>query len=212
MDRHTRLGNALRGLPVDGPPVWFMRQAGRYLPEYRAVRERVSFLELCRDPDLACEVTVQPIDRFELDAAIVFSDILTVPEAVGLEVVFDQGHGPRLPRTIRSAADAAALVRPDVADVLPVVPETIRRFRKARPDTPILGFAGAPFTLLAYMCEGHGSSDWIEVRAIVPKYWSLSYGSRKSGSSAWFAPLSVATIRHRSKCPGKSAVVGRFAL
>jgi uroporphyrinogen decarboxylase len=167
MDRHTRLGNALQGLPVDRPPVWFMRQAGRYLPEYRAVRERVSFLDLCGDPDLACEVTVQPIDRFDLDAAIVFSDILTVPEALGLEVVFDQGHGPRLPRTLRTAADAAALVRPDVAQALPVVPETIRRFKKARPDTPILGFAGAPFTLLCYMCEGKGSDDWIETKKLL---------------------------------------------
>jgi uroporphyrinogen decarboxylase len=167
MDRHTRLGNALTGRPVDRPPVWFMRQAGRYLPEYRAVREKVSFLDLCRDPDLACEVTVQPIDRFGLDAAIVFSDILTVPEAVGLEVVFDLGHGPRLPRTLRTAADVDALVRPDVSRALPVVPETIRRFRAARPDTPILGFAGAPFTLLCYMCEGRGSDDWIETKKLL---------------------------------------------
>jgi uroporphyrinogen decarboxylase len=167
MDSHTRLANALRGQPVDRPPVWFMRQAGRYLPEYMAVRERVSFLDLCGDADLACEVTVQPIDRFGLDAAIVFSDILTIPEALGLEVRFDKGHGPRLPRTVRSAADVAALKRPDVADALPVVPETLRKFRAARPDTPILGFAGAPFTLLCYMCEGSGSSDWIETKKLL---------------------------------------------
>jgi uroporphyrinogen decarboxylase len=122
---------------------------------------------MCRDADLACEVTVQPIDRFGLDAAIVFSDILTVPEALGLEVVFDAGHGPRLPRTLRSKADVDALKRPDVAQALPVVPETIRRFKKARPDTPILGFAGAPFTLLCYMCEGRGSDDWIETKKLL---------------------------------------------
>ncbi|MEQ1502341.1 MAG: uroporphyrinogen decarboxylase [Myxococcota bacterium] len=167
MDAHTRLANALTGRPVDRPPIWFMRQAGRYLPEYRAVREKVSFLDLCGDADLACEVTVQPIDRFGLDAAIVFSDILTVPEAMGLEVVFDAGHGPRLPRTLRSAADVDALRRPDVADALPVVPETLRRFRAARPGTPILGFAGAPFTLLCYMCEGKGSDDWIETKKLL---------------------------------------------
>jgi uroporphyrinogen decarboxylase len=164
MLHHERLGNALRGLPVDRPPVWFMRQAGRYLAEYRAVRERVSFLELCRDPDLACEVTIQPVVRFGLDAAIVFSDILTVPEALGLEVTFDEGHGPRLPVTLRSEADVRRMVRPDVEKALPVVPETLRRFRAARPDVPILGFAGAPFTLLCYMVEGHGSKDWIELK------------------------------------------------
>jgi uroporphyrinogen decarboxylase len=164
MVHHVRLGNALRGLPVDRPPVWFMRQAGRYLPEYRAVREKVSFLELCRDPDLACEVTVQPIVRFGLDAAIVFSDILTVPEALGLEVTFDAGHGPRLPVTLQTAGDVRKLRRPDVADALPVVPETLRRFRAQLPEIPILGFAGAPFTLLCYMVEGHGSTDWVSVK------------------------------------------------
>jgi uroporphyrinogen decarboxylase len=167
MDRHTRLGNALTGQPVDRPPIWFMRQAGRYLPEYRAIREKVSFLELCGDADLACEVTVQPIDRFGLDAAIVFSDILTVPQAVGLEVLFDKGHGPRLPSPLRTAADLGRLRRPDVAEALPVVPETLRRFRAARPETPILGFAGAPFTLLSYMCEGGGSDDWIETKRLL---------------------------------------------
>jgi uroporphyrinogen decarboxylase len=167
MNAHTRLGNALRGLPVDRPPVWFMRQAGRYLPEYRAVRERVSFLELCGDADLACEVTVQPIDRFGLDAAIVFSDILTVPEAVGMTVVFEAGGGPKLPEPLRDRAALERLRRPDVADALPVVPETLRRFQAARPDIPILGFAGAPFTLLCYMVEGGGSDDWIETKKLL---------------------------------------------
>ncbi len=164
---HVRLGNALRGLPVDRPPVWFMRQAGRYLPEYRAVRERVTFLELCRDPDLACEVTIQPVVRFGLDAAIVFSDILTIPEALGLTVTFEEGHGPRLPATLRTEADVRRLRRPDVANALPVVPETIRRFRAARPEIPILGFAGAPFTLLCYMVEGGGSQDWLEPKRLL---------------------------------------------
>jgi uroporphyrinogen decarboxylase len=167
MNAHTRLDHALRGLPVDRPPIWFMRQAGRYLPEYRAVRERVSFLDLCGDADLACEVTVQPIDRFGVDAAIVFSDILTVPEALGMKVVFEAGGGPKLPEPLRDAAQVDQLRRPDVSVALPVVPETLRRFRAARPETPILGFAGAPFTLLCYMVEGGGSDDWIETKKLL---------------------------------------------
>lgn len=167
MDHHTRLSNALQGLPVDRPPVWFMRQAGRYMAEYRAIREKVSFLELCADADLACEVTCQPVDRFGVDAAIVFSDILTIPEAMGQEVVFDKGHGPRLPQPVRSLDDVRALKRPDVADALPVVPATLRGFRAARPHIPILGFAGAPFTLLCYMVEGSGSKNWLHVKQML---------------------------------------------
>jgi uroporphyrinogen decarboxylase len=167
MDRHARLSAALRGEPVDRPPVWFMRQAGRYLPEYMEVRRGVTFMELCGDPDLCVQVTLQPLDRFDVDAAIVFSDILTVPDAMGCPVEFEKGHGPHLSKPIRSGADIDALLRPDVADALPVVPETLRRFRKARPDTPILGFAGAPFTLLCYMVEGGGSKDWLRTKQLL---------------------------------------------
>lgn len=163
------IARALRGEAVERPPVWFMRQAGRYMAEYRELRTRVSFLELCADPDLACEVTLQPVRAFPLDAAIVFSDILPVLEAIGREIRFDKGHGPRVPEPVRSAADAATLVRPDVADALPVVPETIRRFRKIEPDIPILGFAGAPFTLLCYLVQGSGSRNWEHVKALL---WS----------------------------------------
>lgn len=167
MNRHERMSAALSGQPVDRTPVWFMRQAGRYLPEYRAVRERVTFLDLCRDPDLACEVTLQPIDRFDLDAAIVFSDILTIPEAMGCPVEFERGRGPELPHPVRSASDVDALRQPDVADALPVVPETLRRFKSARPEVPILGFAGAPFTLLCYMVEGGGSKEWLNAKKML---------------------------------------------
>lgn len=167
MNAHERMRAALTGQPVDRTPVWFMRQAGRYLPEYMEVRSRVSFLELCGDSDLACEVTCQPIDRFGLDAAIVFSDILTIPEAMGCPVEFHPGKGPLLPQPIRSAADIAALSMPDVADVLPIVPETLRKFAAARPDVPILGFAGAPFTLLCYMVEGSGSKNWLSVKQLL---------------------------------------------
>ncbi|TVQ89425.1 MAG: uroporphyrinogen decarboxylase [Deltaproteobacteria bacterium] len=160
---------ALAGQPVPRPPVWFMRQAGRYMKEYRELRAKVSFLKLCGDADLACQVTLQPVERFRVDAAIVFSDILPVLEAIGREIRFDKGHGPRVLEPVRSASDAASLRRPDVADALPVVPETIRRFRSARPQTPILGFAGAPFTLLCYLVQGSGSRNWEHVKALL---WS----------------------------------------
>lgn len=137
------------------------------MPVYRELRKRVSFLELCADPDLACEVTCQPLDAFRLDAAIVFSDILPVVEAIGREVRFDKGVGPRVIDPVRSASDAATLVRPDVADALPVVPETIRRFRRLRPEMPIFGFAGAPFTLLCYLVQGSGSKNWEEVKKLL---------------------------------------------
>ncbi len=167
MDRHSRLAAALRGEPVDRPPVWFMRQAGRYMAEYRAIRERVSFLELCHDPALACEVTCQPVDRFGVDAAIVFSDILTIPEAMGCPVEFHPGRGPVLPEPIRTAADVERLVDPDIGSALPWVPETLRLFRAARPEVPILGFAGAPFTLLCYMVEGGGSKNWLALKQLL---------------------------------------------
>lgn len=167
MNKHQRMAAALNGQPVDRTPVWFMRQAGRYLPEYMEVRSRVSFLELCGDPDLACEVTVQPITRFELDAAIVFSDILTVLEAVGREVTFEKGHGPRLPDPVRNRADAESLHPASLEGTLEVAAETIRRFRKVQPDTPILGFAGAPFTLLCYLVEGGGSKDWVHTKRLL---------------------------------------------
>ncbi len=167
MDRHSRLAAALRGTPVDRPPIWFMRQAGRYMEEYRAIREKVSFPELCNDADLATEVTIQPVDRFGVDAAIVFSDILTIPEAMGMELVWEPGHGPKLPSPVRSRAEVDALGQPDVADALPVVPATLRKFQRERPEVPILGFAGAPFTLLCYMVQGGGSKDWLAVKQML---------------------------------------------
>ncbi len=166
---NDRLQRVLRGEPVDRPPVWFMRQAGRYLPEYRAVRAGTTFLGMCRSPDLACEVTVQPVVRFGLDAAIVFSDILVVLEAIGREITFEAGEGPRILEPVRSASDAASLRRPDVADALPVVPQTFARFKKILPEVPILGFAGAPFTLLCYLVEGSGSKEWAHVKRLL---WS----------------------------------------
>jgi uroporphyrinogen decarboxylase len=167
MDRHTRLHRALTGQPVDRTPIWFMRQAGRYLPEYRAVRERASFLDLCGNPDLALEVTLQPVDRFGLDAAIAFSDILIVLQAVGFPVTFEEKRGPVLPSPFRDVADLQRLRDANGSPYLQTLPATIRAFRQARPDTPILGFAGAPWTLLCYLVEGQGSREWTRAKALL---------------------------------------------
>lgn len=167
MNKHERLSNALNGLPVDRPPVWFMRQAGRYMAEYRAVRAKVSFLELCHTPEIAAEVTCQPVDRFDTDAAIVFSDILPVLTAIGRPFTMEPGIGPEVPDPVRTLSDVESLVRPDVADALPWVPETLRIFQRERPDTPILGFAGAPWTLFCYLVEGRGSKNWLHPKQML---------------------------------------------
>ncbi|CAN5684409.1 uroporphyrinogen decarboxylase [soil metagenome] len=150
---------ALRGERVDPVPVWLMRQAGRYLPEYRAVRaEAGSFLELCYTPDLAAEVTLQPVRRFGLDAAILFADILLVPQALGADLTFVEGEGPRL-STVRSAAEVARLRDAgDVHDTLAPVYETLRIVRRALPgEVTLIGFAGAPWTVASYMVAGRGT-------------------------------------------------------
>ncbi len=151
---------ALRREPTPHTPVWLMRQAGRYLPEYNATRAKAgSFMALAQDPSLACEVTLQPLERFPLDAAILFSDILTVPDAMGLELSFAEGEGPRFARTTADEASIARLDVPDMAKLRYVFDAvaTIKRALAGR--VPLIGFAGSPFTLACYMIEGHGSSD-----------------------------------------------------
>jgi uroporphyrinogen decarboxylase len=154
---------ALRGENVERFPVWMMRQAGRYLPGYRAVRARVPFLDLCRSPDLAAQVSLEPVERFDVDAAIVFSDILITADAMGAPVVFEDG-GPRITRPIRSAGDATTLHAPDEARVRPTM-EAIGLLRRALPPTKaVLGFSAAPFTLVAYLVEGGTSRDFNATR------------------------------------------------
>ena len=157
---------ALAGEALPAPPVWLMRQAGRYLPEYRAVRAKAgSFLELCYTPELATEVTLQPIRRFGFDAAILFADILLVPHALGANLVFVEGEGPRL-STVAGPADLARL-RPAgaVHDTLGPVYETVGLVRAALPpEVPLIGFAGAPWTVATYMVEGCGGSDFATVK------------------------------------------------
>jgi uroporphyrinogen decarboxylase len=145
-----------------------MRQAGRYLPEYREVRKGVSFLELCKSPDLACEVTLQPIRRFGFDASILFSDILVPVEAMGCPVEFPDDGGPKLPRPLRTAADVDKLSVPDPALTMPFVLDAIRRIRAGLPqDTPLIGFSGAPLTLASYMIEGGGSRNFIHLKSLL---------------------------------------------
>jgi uroporphyrinogen decarboxylase len=167
--RHNRFLRALRRQPVDTTPVWVMRQAGRYLPEYRAVRERAgSFMNLCRNPELACEVTLQPIERFELDAAILFSDILTIPDAMGLGLDFVEGEGPRFARPVRTLADIEHLSVPDPEVELRYVCDAVRRVRSELAGrVPLIGFAGSPWTLACYMVEGGPSERFALIKRML---------------------------------------------
>ena len=160
---------ALRREPTDRTPVWLMRQAGRYLPEYNATRARAGdFMTLCKTPELACEVTLQPLARYELDAAILFSDILTIPDAMGLGLSFAQGEGPRFAHPVRDEAGVAALAAPDPNDSLRYVMDAVRTIRDALADrVPLIGFSGSPWTLACYMVEGAGSSDFRLIKTML---------------------------------------------
>lgn len=159
---NSRFLRALRREAVDCTPVWLMRQAGRYLPEYRATRERAgNFLTLCKTPELACEVTLQPLARFPLDAAILFSDILTIPDAMGLGLTLDEGVGPRFSRPLASPAAVAALGIPDPETDLRYVTDAVRLIKRELGNkTPLIGFAGSPWTLATYMIEGGGHHEF----------------------------------------------------
>lgn len=167
--QNDRLLRALLRQPVDVTPVWIMRQAGRYLPEYRAVRARAgSFMDLCRTPELACEVTLQPLARFALDAAILFSDILTIPDAMGLGLGFVEGEGPRFERPIRRPADVERLAAPDPEADLGYVMAAVRLIRRELAGTvPLIGFAGSPWTLATYMVEGGPGKDFVRVKGLM---------------------------------------------
>ena len=159
----------LRGEKVERTPVWVMRQAGRYLPEYRAVRKQAGdFLTLCKTPELACEVTMQPIDRFGLDAAILFSDILTIPDAMGLELVLEEGIGPVFNKPVRSTADIDKLGMPDAEEDLGYVMDAVRVIRKELDGrVPLIGFTGSPWTLASYMVEGSGSKEFRRIKGLM---------------------------------------------
>ncbi|HET8610551.1 MAG TPA: uroporphyrinogen decarboxylase [Burkholderiales bacterium] len=166
--KNDTLIRALLRQPTPYTPVWMMRQAGRYLPEYNTTRARAgSFIELCRNPDLATEVTLQPLERFDLDAAIIFSDILTIPDAMGLGLRFVDGEGPRLERPLREERDIKALHAPDL-DTLRYVNDAIAQTRRSLAGrVPLIGFSGSPFTLACYMIEGEGSADFRTVKTLL---------------------------------------------
>jgi uroporphyrinogen decarboxylase len=160
---------ALLREPTEYTPIWLMRQAGRYMPEYNATRKRAgSFLKLAKSPDYATEVTLQPVDRYALDAAILFSDILTVPDAMGLGLYFAEGEGPKFERPVRSEADVDRLACPDPHLELRYVTDTVRQVRSALANRiPLIGFAGSPFTLACYMVEGGGSDDFRLIKTML---------------------------------------------
>ena len=159
---------ALMRQPVPRTPVWIMRQAGRYLPEYREVRGQAGdFMSLCRNPELACEVTMQPLRRYKLDAAILFSDILTVPDSMGLGLYFVEGEGPKFKNPVQTAAAIRDLKVPDVESKLGYVFDAVRTIRRElNGDVPLIGFAGSPFTVGTYMVEGGSSREFPTIKAI----------------------------------------------
>lgn len=167
--QNDRFLRALLREPVDLTPVWMMRQAGRYLPEYRSTRARAgSFMALCTTPELACEVTLQPLARFALDAAILFSDILTVPDAMGLGLSFAEGEGPRFARPVRSEADVRRLAVPDPERELRYVVDAVRLIRRELDGrVPLIGFAGSPWTLATYMVEGGSSKEFALIKGLL---------------------------------------------
>lgn len=160
--QNDRFLRALLRQPVDRTPVWMMRQAGRYLPEYRATRAKAgNFMGLCMNPELACEVTLQPLERYALDAAILFSDILTIPDAMGLGLYFGEGEGPKFKKALATTADIEALPVVDTERDLPYVLDAVRLIRRElNGRVPLIGFSGSPWTLATYMLEGGSSKDF----------------------------------------------------
>ena len=167
-DNDTFLKALLRQ-KCDYTPIWLMRQAGRYLSEYNATRAKAgSFMKLAQSPDLACEVTLQPVERFKLDAAILFSDILTIPDAMGLGLSFVAGEGPKFAQPVRSEEDVKVLHVPDIDQSLRYVTDAVRTIRKALHNRiPLIGFSGSPFTLACYMVEGGSSKDYRNLKTMM---------------------------------------------
>lgn len=167
--KNDRFLRALLREPVDVTPVWMMRQAGRYLPEYRATRAQAGdFLSLCKNRELACEVTLQPLERYDLDAAILFSDILTIPDAMGLGLYFEQGEGPKFEKVVRTEKDVDELPVPDAASDLDYVMAAVSEIRGALSGrVPLIGFSGSPWTLATYMVEGGSSKDFRHIKKMM---------------------------------------------
>lgn len=169
MLKNDRYLKAALSQQVDKTPVWMMRQAGRYLPEYREIREKAgNFMALCTNPELACEVTLQPLRRYELDAAILFSDILTIPDAMGLGLYFKTGEGPAFEKAIRTSSDVKSLFVPDIHDKLSYVTDAVSLIRKElKGEVPLIGFSGSPWTLATYMVEGGTTKNFGHVKGMM---------------------------------------------
>jgi len=167
--KNDRFLKALLRQPVDATPVWMMRQAGRYLPEYKATRKKAgSFMDLCMNPELACEVTIQPLERYALDAAILFSDILTIPDAMGLGLYFAEGEGPKFTNPVRTAVDVQKLGVPDPEGELKYVMDAVRVIRRELDGrVPLIGFSGSPWTLATYMVEGSSTKEFGKVKGMM---------------------------------------------
>ena len=167
--KNDRFLKALMRQPVDRTPVWMMRQAGRYLPEYRATRAQAGdFMSLCKNTELACEVTLQPLERYELDAAILFSDILTIPDAMGLGLYFEEGEGPKFRKPVRTEADIEQLQVINTAADLSYVTDAVSMIRRElQGRVPLIGFSGSPWTLATYMIEGQSSRDFARAKTML---------------------------------------------
>jgi len=191
--QNDTLIRALFRQPTAYTPVWLMRQAGRYLPEYNETRRRAgSFLALCKTPSLAAEVTLQPLERFPLDAAILFSDILTIPDAMGLGLYFAEGEGPRFERPLRDEASIARLSVPDPDGSLRYVIDAIGEVRRALAGkVPLIGFSGSPYTLACYMVEGQASEDWRNVKLMLHQHPALLHRLLETNARAVAALLNA---------------------
>ena len=191
--QNDTLIRALFRQPTAYTPVWLMRQAGRYLPEYNETRRRAgSFLALCKTPSLAAEVTLQPLERFPLDAAILFSDILTIPDAMGLGLYFAEGEGPRFERPVRDETSIAKLAAPDPSESLRYVIDAIGEVRRALAGkVPLIGFSGSPYTLACYMVEGQASDDWRNVKLMLHERPALLHRVLETNARAVAALLNA---------------------
>lgn len=170
-----RFLKACKRQPTDCTPVWFMRQAGRYLPEYRKLREKYGFMELCKNPELAVEVTLMPLRRFPVDAAIIFADLMTPLEAAGVKFELREGFGPIIKEPIRSSRGVENLFVPEADEIAPETLEAIRLAKAELNETPLIGFAGAPFTLASYLVEGKGTRDFTLTKQFMfsePEVWN----------------------------------------
>jgi uroporphyrinogen decarboxylase len=191
--QNDTLIRALFRQPTAYTPVWLMRQAGRYLPEYNETRRRAgSFLALCKTPSLAAEVTLQPLERFPLDAAILFSDILTIPDAMGLGLYFAEGEGPRFERPLRDEASIAKLAAPDPSESLRYVTDAIGQVQRTLAGkVPLIGFSGSPYTLACYMVEGQASDDWRNVKLMLHQQPELLHRVLETNTRAVAALLNA---------------------